>query len=89
MESSPPLRAKGLDGDYRVLADFNDTVLAGHPTGQGVEFVILRVENPFELQISAQPDAFRPGAENAGGIRGAVRARFMLNSRKIPAAVVE
>ena len=39
MESSPPLRAKGLDGDYRVFADFNDTVLAGHPTGQGVEFV--------------------------------------------------
>ena len=39
MESSPPLRAKGLDGDYRVLADFNDTVLAGHPTSQGVEFV--------------------------------------------------
>ena len=39
MESSPPLRAKGLDGDYRVLADFNDTVLAGHPTGQGTEFV--------------------------------------------------
>ena len=39
MESSPPLRAKGLDGDYRMLADFNGTVLAGHPTGQGAEFV--------------------------------------------------
>ena len=39
MESSPPLRAKDLDGDYRVLADFNDTVLAGHPTSRGVEFV--------------------------------------------------
>ena len=39
MENAPPLPAKGLEGDYRVLADFNDTVLAGHPTGQGVEFV--------------------------------------------------
>ena len=39
METSPPLRAKGLDGDYRLLADFNGTVLAGHPTAQGVEFV--------------------------------------------------
>lgn len=39
METSPPLQAKGLDGDYRLLADFNGTVLAGHPTAQGVEFV--------------------------------------------------
>lgn len=39
MESSPPLQAKGLDGDYRMLADFNGTVLACHPTGQGTEFV--------------------------------------------------
>ena len=39
METAPHLQAKGLDGDYRLLADFNSTVLAGHPTGQGVEFV--------------------------------------------------
>ena len=39
METAPRLQAKGLDGDYRLLADFNGTVLAGHPTGQGVEFV--------------------------------------------------
>ena len=39
MEYSPPLRAKGLDGDYRLLADFNGAVLAGHPTTQGVQFV--------------------------------------------------
>ena len=39
METAPRLQAKGFDGDYRLLADFNGTVLAGHPTGQGVEFV--------------------------------------------------
>ena len=39
MDTSPPLLAKGLDGDYRLLADFNGTVLAGHPTAQGVQFV--------------------------------------------------
>ena len=39
METSPPLQAKGLYGDYRLLADFNGTVLAGHPTSQGVQFV--------------------------------------------------
>lgn len=32
MEQAPPLKAQGLSGDFRVLADFNGTVLAGHPT---------------------------------------------------------
>ena len=39
MESAPPLRAQGLEGDYRLLADFGGAVLAGHPTNNGVEFV--------------------------------------------------
>ena len=32
LETAPRLKASGLDGDYRVLADFGDAVLAGHPT---------------------------------------------------------
>ena len=39
MEQAPPLNAQGLLGDFRVLADFNGTVLAGHPTKFGVHFV--------------------------------------------------
>ena len=39
MEAAPPLTASGLAGDYRLLADFNGVVLAGHPTQYGVEFV--------------------------------------------------
>ncbi len=39
MEAAPPLKARGLEGDYRLLAEFGNAVLAGHPTGQGVEFV--------------------------------------------------
>ncbi len=39
MEAAPPLKASGLEGDYRLLAEFGNAVLAGHPTGQGVEFV--------------------------------------------------
>lgn len=39
MESAPQLKASGLDDDYRILADFNGTVLAGHPTECGVQFV--------------------------------------------------
>ena len=39
LETAPRLNASGLDGDYRILADFGDAVLAGHPTERGVQFV--------------------------------------------------
>ena len=39
MERAPKLQATGLEGDYRVLADFGSAVLAGHPTERGVQFV--------------------------------------------------
>ena len=39
LESAPRLKASGLTGDYRILADFGDTVLAGTPSKYGVQFV--------------------------------------------------
>ena len=39
LETAPRLKASGLTGDSRVLADFGDAVLAGHPTERGVQFV--------------------------------------------------
>ena len=39
MESAPRLKAGGLTGDYRILADFGGTVLTGHPAERGVQFV--------------------------------------------------
>jgi len=39
LEQAPPLKAQGLSGDFRKLAEFNGTVLAGHPTKYGVHFV--------------------------------------------------
>ena len=39
MEAAPQLKASGLDEDYRILADFGDTVLAGTPSKYGVQFV--------------------------------------------------
>ena len=39
LEAAPQLTASGLDGDYRLLTDFNGVVLAGHPTKYGVQFV--------------------------------------------------
>ena len=39
VEAAPQLTASGLTGDYRLLADFNGVVLAGHPTQYGTQFV--------------------------------------------------
>ena len=39
LETAPRLKASGLTGDYRVLADFSSAVLAGQPTERGVQFV--------------------------------------------------
>ena len=39
LETASLLKAGGLTGDYRVLADFGSAVLAGHPTKRGVQFV--------------------------------------------------
>ena len=39
LETAPQLKASGLDGDYRILADFGGTVLAGSPSKYGVQFV--------------------------------------------------
>lgn len=47
MEQAPPLKASGLEEDFKVLADFNDVVLAGHQTKYGVQFVTWDWEPVF------------------------------------------
>ncbi len=39
MEQAPALTANGLNGSYKVLAEFNNTVFAGHQNQYGVQFV--------------------------------------------------
>ena len=39
METAPQLTASGLTGDFRMLAEFNGVVLAGHPTQLGTQFI--------------------------------------------------
>lgn len=39
MEAAPQLTVNGLTGDYSLLAEFNDVVLAGHPSKYGVQFI--------------------------------------------------
>ena len=50
----------GPKGDYRLLADFNDVVLAGHPTRYGVQFITWeRIQEGTALH---QGDYYGPGA---------------------------
>ena len=39
METAPRLKATDLTGDYRILADFNGTILAGTHSKHGIQFV--------------------------------------------------
>ena len=39
METAPQPEASGLEGDYRILADFNGTILAGTHSKHGVQFI--------------------------------------------------
>ena len=39
LETALRLKVGGLTGDYRILADFGDAVLAGHPSERDVQFV--------------------------------------------------
>ncbi|WP_204789752.1 hypothetical protein [Oscillibacter sp. CU971] len=39
IEAAPRLMVGSLTGDYRLLADFNGVVLAGHPTKYGIQFI--------------------------------------------------
>lgn len=39
MDAAPLLKAQGLDETYRLLANFNGVVLAGHSSRLGVQFV--------------------------------------------------
>lgn len=80
METAPQLEASGLSGDFRLLADFNDTVLAGHPTKYGTQFITWeRVQNRTALH---QGNYYGPGA----GIDGysATKQNFATRSGLIP-----
>lgn len=80
METAPQLTASGLTGDYRLLADFNGTVLAAHPTQHGVQFVTWeRVQNRTALY---QGNYYGPNV----GINGYTAAKrdFAVRSGLIP-----
>ena len=63
MEAAPRLKASGLDGDYRILADFGDAVLAGHPSERGVQFVTW--ERDWDRKGVHHGHYFQNGCEEA------------------------
>ena len=63
MERAPKLQATGLEGDYRILADFGDVVLAGHPSERGVQFVTW--EWDWDRKGVHHGHYFRNGCEEA------------------------
>ena len=79
MEAAPQLGV-GPEGDYRLLADFNNIVLAGHPTQYGVQFVTWeRVQEGAALY---QGDYYGP----SGGADSYIAAKqdFATRSGLIP-----
>ena len=68
MEAAPPLTANGLEGDYRLLAEFNNVVLAGHPTASSqssFDFVSRYAEN--RVRSLAPPFPTEPASLGSGG----------------------
>ena len=63
LETALRLKASGLHGDYRILADFGDAVLAGHPTERGVQFVTW--EWDFDREGVHHGHYFQNGYEEA------------------------
>lgn len=59
MEQAPRIKASGLEGDYRALAEFNNIVLAGHQTKFGMEFVTWEwVQNHTALWQGHYTDSY-------------------------------
>lgn len=75
-----PLLGVGPKGDYRLLADFNNTVLAGHSTRYGVEFITWeRTQNRTALD---QGHYYGPSV-GVGGYTAA-KQDFAIRSGLIP-----
>ena len=81
MAAAPPLLAEGLSGDYRLLAEFNDTVLAGHQTQYGLEFITWSRAHDRSLEQGHYYDTFH-GAD----AYTAAKQDFAVRSGLLPAS---
>ena len=83
LEQAPPLIAEGLSEDYQLLAEFNGTVLAGHMTRYGAQFVTWEwVHNKTALW-----QGHYYGVGDSGGYPSAKRD-FAVRSGLLPACAL-
>ena len=61
MAAASQLTTNSLTGDYRLLADFNGVVLAGHPTRYGVQFVTWEWERSSDRTSLGSGHYYGPG----------------------------
>lgn len=61
LAAAPQLTANSLTEDYRLLADFNGVVLAGHPTRYGVQFVTWEWERSSDRTSLGSGHYYGPG----------------------------
>ena len=92
IESAPVLKAGSLDESYKLLADFNDTVLAGHLTKYGVQFITWS-RSPDGTSLN-QGNYYGPGSGvdsyTAAKQNFAIRSRFVdKNQMFTPEQLVE
>ena len=77
----PVLREEGLPDGYRLLAEFNDTVLAGHQTRYGMQFVTWERAHNRSLCQGHYYDSF-----HATGAYTAAKQDFAVRSGLLPAS---
>lgn len=83
LEQAPPLKADGLEDGYQLLAEFNGTVLAGHMTRYGAQFVTWEwVHNKTALW-----QGHYYGVGDSGGYQSAKRD-FAVRSGLLPACAL-
>lgn len=82
--AAAPQLGIGPEGDYRLLGDFNDVVLAGHPTRYGVQFITWdRVQEGTALD---QGNYYGPGV--GADSYAAAKRDFAVRSGLLPKSVL-
>lgn len=79
----PVLREEGLPDGYRLLAEFNDTVLAGHQTRYGMQFVTWERAHNRSLCQGHYYDSF-----HATGAYTAAKQDFTVRSGLLPSELL-
>ena len=73
METAPRLKVGGLTGDYRILADFGDAVLAGHSSerdASGIGFRLRAGRGPVHRKGKGDQDHHGADQVPIAGISG-------------------